>query len=120
MPNIQLPLNEIPIETPFRVKTGGVAIVVIRSNGRISAYEDVCPHASWPLSQGEVSNGVLECPGHGWEFSVESGQCLNAPAYCLKSVPVVTDGDFVHFQCENLAAGNGRRESQGACESSLS
>jgi len=120
MPNIQVPLNEIPLETPFRVKTGGVAIVVFRSGARISAYEDVCPHASWPQSQGELSNGVVECAGHGWEFNVETGQCLNAPAYCLKSVPFAVDGDVVHFQCEHMAAGNDRPVSQGnACESSL-
>lgn len=120
MPNIQLLLSEIPVEALFRVKSGEVALVVIHSNGRISAFEDVCPHAFWPLSQGQLSNGILECPGHAWEFSVESGQCLNAPAYCLHSVPAVVDGEFVRFECEHLTARNGRRLSQGsACASSL-
>ena len=76
-------------------------LVVIRTEGQISAYENVCPHAFWPLSDGSVWNGVLECPGHGWEFSVASGRCLNAPAYCLTPISVTVQGEAVQLQWEN-------------------
>ena len=75
-------------------------LVAIRSAAGIFAYEDVCPHAFWPLSDGVAQNGVLECPGHGWEFSVENGRCLNAPAYCLTPVSVNVQGEMVLLQWE--------------------
>jgi nitrite reductase/ring-hydroxylating ferredoxin subunit len=99
MPRIELPLHEIPAETLFRVKLGGMAIVAFLSGGHISAFEDVCPHAAWPLSEGEVVDGVVECPGHGWQFNLATGRCLNAPAYCLTPVQAVIDGDCVRFEC---------------------
>jgi len=79
MCNIKLSIADIPFEIPFRIKHDGVAIVVYQSREGIRAYEDVCPHAAWPLSSGVVCDGVLECPGHGWEFNIQTGQCLNAP-----------------------------------------
>jgi nitrite reductase/ring-hydroxylating ferredoxin subunit len=116
MPIIELSLQEIPSETLFRVKREGVAMVVFRSAGRVSAFADVCPHAAWPLSQGEVEEGVVECPGHGWKFSLATGQCLNAPAYCLTPVLTTIEGDRVRFEfaplpdrdsCQRLQDGSG-------------
>lgn len=102
MPNIELALAAIPMDQPLHVKGHGVRIVVIRSQRGIHAYEDVCPHAGWPLSNGEVNCGVLECPGHGWEFSVETGRCVNAPAYSLTPIPLRVDGDRLFLECERV------------------
>jgi nitrite reductase/ring-hydroxylating ferredoxin subunit len=102
MPNIRVSLHDIPSGTPLRVTSGDVAIVVLRSHGQISAFEDVCPHAFWPLSSGEVEDDVLVCPGHGWEFKLDTGQCRNAPAYCLQTVPLTIEGDTVVLQCDGL------------------
>lgn len=75
-------------------------LVILRTESQISAYEDVCPHAFWPLSEGIVRDGVLECPGHGWEFSVSTGHCLNAPAYCLTPVSLHVSGEQIHLEWE--------------------
>ena len=97
MPNIDLIVAELPLDAPFRLKHEGMAVVVIRTESGVHAYKDVCPHAFWPLSRGTVSAGVLECAGHGWEFSVSTGRCLNAPDYCLTGVSAQLDGDVVHL-----------------------
>src|SRR5262249_17380835 len=109
MSNIKLRIADVPFEIPFRIKHDGVAIVVYQSDEGIRAYEDVCPHAAWPLSSGLVCNGVLECPGHGWEFNIQTGQCLNAPVYCLTPVNVRVDGDSVHLDYDPSTFRNGRR-----------
>ncbi len=87
-------------------------MVVFRSAGRISAFVDVCPHAAWPLSQGEVEEKVVECPGHGWKFSLDTGICLNAPAYCLTPVLTTIEGDHVRFEFTPLPAHDNRQCSQ--------
>jgi nitrite reductase/ring-hydroxylating ferredoxin subunit len=119
MPTIELLLHEIPWDSPFHVSRDGVNIVVIRSKSGVSAFEDVCPHAFWPLSQGQVNDGVLECPGHGWEFHVETGRCLNAPAYCLTSVAVLVDGERICLEYESRTVPGGRQLAgapQAACK----
>jgi nitrite reductase/ring-hydroxylating ferredoxin subunit len=103
MPRIEISLQEIPLDTPFRVEQPGMPIVVLRTEQGITAFEDRCPHAFWPLSEGEIYDGVLECPGHGWEFDVTSGRCLNAPAYCLTPVSVTIEAGMVQL-CWSEAA----------------
>lgn len=64
----------------------------------MSAFEDVCPHAFWPLSDGCVRNGLIECPGHGWEFELQSGKCVNAPAYALTRVTTTIVGELLRIE----------------------
>jgi nitrite reductase/ring-hydroxylating ferredoxin subunit len=96
MPRIEHKLNEIPFDRPFRLEHLGTPIVLIRKGDSVAAYLDRCPHAHWPLSEGEIVNGTLHCAGHGWEFDVLTGRCINAPAYSLKGFSVtVSIGNVV-------------------------
>jgi nitrite reductase/ring-hydroxylating ferredoxin subunit len=105
MPRTEVPLNRLPVDQPVRVEAEDMGIVVIRTASGITAYEDVCPHAQWRLSGGEVINGRLECPGHGWEFDVSTGGCVTVPAYCLRPVRVdVLENGMVALAWEKARA----------------
>jgi nitrite reductase/ring-hydroxylating ferredoxin subunit len=95
MPRIELKLSEIPFEGPFHLEHLGTPIVLIRDRDNVVAYLDRCPHAQWPVSEGEIDHGILHCPGHGWQFDVVTGRCLNAPAYRLKPFSVTLSDDSV-------------------------
>jgi nitrite reductase (NADH) small subunit len=95
MPRIERKLNEIPFDRPFRLEHSATPIVLIRKGDSVAAYLDRCPHAQWPVSEGEIENGILHCPGHGWEFDVLTGRCVNAPAYSLKGFSVIVSTDNV-------------------------
>jgi nitrite reductase/ring-hydroxylating ferredoxin subunit len=95
MPRIEIQPDEIPLEIPVRLKHDRTAIVVIRTTSGLSAFHDRCPHAQWPVSDGEIIDGVLVCPGHGWQFNVSTGQCLNSSVYQLKPLSVVMYNDSV-------------------------
>lgn len=97
MPAVELPLARIPLNEPMQVATEQGPLLVMRSSQGVLAYEDRCPHAFWPLSNGEVCESVLECPGHGWKFDLETGRCLNVPAYCLSAVKVTIEGETVRL-----------------------
>ncbi len=47
--------------------------------GAPHAWTDRCPHRGARLSMGQVIQGQLECPYHGWRFA-PSGQCSLVPA----------------------------------------
>ncbi|WP_028223130.1 aromatic ring-hydroxylating oxygenase subunit alpha [Paraburkholderia oxyphila] len=54
-------------------------IVIVRLNGEISVFDDICPHRGTRLSLGHVRDGSrLECPYHGWQFNQE-GELTLAP-----------------------------------------
>ena len=98
MPNAELSLAGLPADSLVHIEQNGANLLVVHSQGRVFAYQDRCPHAFWPLSQGTLAGTVLECPGHGWEFDIRTGRCLNAPAYCLSSVAVTVSGDTVALE----------------------
>jgi nitrite reductase/ring-hydroxylating ferredoxin subunit len=98
MSHIEIKLDEIPLEMPVHLKHDGVAIVVIRTRGGVSAFHDQCPHAQWPISEGEMVDGVLVCPGHGWQFNATTGQCLNSPAYQLKPLSVIINSNSIQIE----------------------
>ena len=88
MPHVDVSLDELPIGQPIRLEVGATGAVVVRTGDHVAAFEDVCPHAKYRLSSGEVIAGHLECPGHGWEFSIVTGQCVTEPSYCLRALNV--------------------------------
>lgn len=56
-------------------------IALFRSEAGIGALIDRCPHRNYPLSEGRVYKGTLECPYHGWRFRTD-GTCAQVPG-CL-------------------------------------
>jgi len=48
------------MNAPFRVEHDGMGVVIIRTESQISSFEDTCPHAYWPLSEGILRDGMLE------------------------------------------------------------
>jgi 3-phenylpropionate/trans-cinnamate dioxygenase ferredoxin subunit len=97
MMRIAVPIDSLPLGKPVRLEIDGVGIVVIRGSA-IHAFEDLCPHAKWRLSDGELVDGRLECPGHGMQFELSSGQCIDVDSHCLEPVKVSVHGDNAEFE----------------------
>jgi 3-phenylpropionate/trans-cinnamate dioxygenase ferredoxin component len=104
MPNLTLPLSELQPDSLRQIEHAGTQLVVVRSNGKVFAFHDQCPHAFWPLSEGTLRNTILECAGHGWEFDLETGRCLTAPVYCLAPVAANIEGDTVRLHWPDSVA----------------
>jgi phenylpropionate dioxygenase-like ring-hydroxylating dioxygenase large terminal subunit len=69
-----------PLEAPSRVTLLGQDLVLWRDDaGQAAAFVDRCPHRGARLSLGRVSDGLLECPYHGWRFG-RDGRCRHIPA----------------------------------------
>lgn len=118
MSSTEISLSSITPDLVHLVQHAGASLIVVRSGERVFAFHDKCPHAFWPLSQGTLRGTILECPGHGWEFDLESGRCLTTPVYCLTPVEVHIDGDSIRLQWpENFAgaSGNGSAKKLVAC-----
>lgn len=67
-------------DIPQAVKVLGEELVLFRDDrGRIGLLGLSCPHRGASLEYGDIENGGLRCPYHGWLFDV-GGQCLAMPA----------------------------------------
>ena len=67
--------------TPLTVE--GVALVAVRRGAEVSVFEGLCPHQGTALGDGEVVDGHLVCPAHGWRFDCASGRRAGDARTCL-------------------------------------
>ncbi|MEL6403464.1 MAG: non-heme iron oxygenase ferredoxin subunit [Chloroflexota bacterium] len=56
------------------------SILLMNIDGKFYAVENMCSHAEFELSTGEMSGCKIECPKHGAWFDVRSGEPLSPPA----------------------------------------
>ena len=72
--------RSVDVAAPMAVRLCGEDLVVWRGgDGEVAAAADRCPHRQAPLSNGVVTDGVLECPYHGWSFDT-TGRCVLLPS----------------------------------------
>jgi nitrite reductase/ring-hydroxylating ferredoxin subunit len=76
------------------VQVGARRIGVYRHAGAWHAIKDVCPHAGVSLAKGPVRGGTVMCVGHGWVFSLATGDIVSGPpGFSVATYPVrVLDG----------------------------
>jgi 3-phenylpropionate/trans-cinnamate dioxygenase ferredoxin subunit len=88
-------LAELSDNKPLRVELAELDVAVIKVGEQVFAIEDVCSHAEFPLSDGEVSGCTVECELHGSRFDLRTGRPTGPPA--TMPVPVfptaVVDGE---------------------------
>lgn len=53
---------------------GGERVAVFRHEGKLHAVSNVCRHQAGPLGEGEIIDGCITCPWHGWQYKPEDGQ----------------------------------------------
>ncbi len=77
-------------------------LFVVRSNGRLYAYENSCPHTDGPLDWTPdqfltVERDFIQCATHGALFRIETGECLDGPCLgqWLRAVRVVLEDGVV-------------------------
>ena len=62
------------------VHAGGKRVVVGRTGKGYVAFQDRCTHKGGPLSDGVLMCGTVQCPWHGSQFDVHTGEVKAGPA----------------------------------------
>jgi nitrite reductase/ring-hydroxylating ferredoxin subunit len=88
-------VHEIPPGSGRTVEVNGIRIALFNVNGTFYAIDNTCPHAGGPLGEGTLCGQVVECPWHGWRFSVVSGQRVGHPHFEVARCPVRIEGGHV-------------------------
>ena len=58
---------------------GGFEILAVNTEDGVRVYRGVCPHLGGPLLEGEVADGAVRCPWHGYAFDLRTARCRTAP-----------------------------------------
>lgn len=94
--------GEVPEGEPTAVEAGGQKLVLILQDGEVHALEDRCSHEEYPLHNGEVLDGQIECALHGARFEIASGKPKALPAVKpVKRFEARLEGDEIQVRLES-------------------
>lgn len=72
----------------LRVEVEGTAIALFQTADKVYAFADLCVHQDRSLFKGTLLHGKVICPGHQWQFELETGyeadQDLCQPTYQVR------------------------------------
>lgn len=73
-------------------------LILYQTDTKVVCYQNACAHMGMPLDMGTLDKGTLTCPHHGFQFLLESGECLTAPEVQLHTHAVRIVGDTVEVK----------------------
>ncbi len=73
--------TDLPIGELMLVEVEDERIMLANIGGQFYAVPDECTHAGCSLSDGTLDGKLIECPCHGSQFDVRTGEVVSAPAY---------------------------------------
>lgn len=77
------------------VEVGGKEIALFYVDDVVYALDNTCPHAGFPLGDGDLNGDWVICPGHSFYYSLKTGDCQNDPGKRATCFEVVVAGDDV-------------------------
>ena len=78
----------------------GRDLLLHRSGAVVSCVDNACAHMGMPLDGGDVHEGTLRCPHHGFTYLLATGECLTVPEVQLKVHAVKVTNDRVAVRLE--------------------
>ena len=76
---LALALADPPDGATCTAEVDGHSLLLSRFGDRVTCFENACAHMGMPLDGGDIAEGVITCPYHGFQYALETGECLTAP-----------------------------------------
>jgi toluene monooxygenase system ferredoxin subunit len=79
--------SELPADSRRVIEHDGCRVLLLNVDGALYAFESVCPHQQYPLDDGEIADGRLTCPFHGYSYRLETGENDYPSCFYPKHLP---------------------------------
>ncbi|MEH2047586.1 NifU family protein [Nostoc sp.] len=93
-------IKQVPEFSVLAVQLAGNSLILHRQGIIVKCYRNACTHLGSALDKGKVENGIITCPSHGFQYKLETGECLTAPDVSLQSYPVKIKDDKVFVKLQ--------------------
>ncbi|MEH2331985.1 NifU family protein [Nostoc sp.] len=93
-------IEQVPEFSVLAVQLAGNSLILHRQGIIVKCYRNACTHLGSALDRGKVENGIITCPSHGFQYKLETGECLTAPDVSLQSYPVKIKDDKVFVKLQ--------------------
>ena len=91
-------LRDIPPGGRLLVEIHGVEALLLNIDGKIFATGNYCPHEEVEMDRSSLCGRLLTCWEHGYEFRVDSGECLTDSSLRLPVFRVEVKGGRVYVE----------------------
>ncbi len=94
--------SDLPVGQAILVEVGGRSIAVFNVNGEVYALDNTCSHRGGPLCEGFIdqNNLTVQCPWHGWVYSLASGGSPINPLASVEKFDVMVEGEEVKLSLD--------------------
>jgi nitrite reductase/ring-hydroxylating ferredoxin subunit len=97
-------LDDFPDNSTHSIRSGQLALLLVRRGGQLFVYENRCPHTHKTLDpQGgslATSGGLLiQCQRHAAQFIPDTGECVAGPCLgeTLKALSFTVRGSAIYL-----------------------
>lgn len=66
-------VTDIPEKRACIRTISGERVAIFKYDGKVSAVSNVCQHQNGPLGEGEIIDGCITCPWHGFQYMPDTG-----------------------------------------------
>ncbi len=90
--------GELEVDRLTTVVAAGRAICITRTSDGYGALDNRCPHQGGPLGDGQIENGYVICPWHGYEYNPCTGKPPEGFSDAATGYPIELRGDGLYVQ----------------------
>ncbi|MEG3438883.1 Rieske (2Fe-2S) protein [Pannus brasiliensis CCIBt3594] len=70
------------------IKMEGHSILPHRNGLKVTAFRNACNHLGMAIDDGEITDNILTCPHHHFEYRLDTGEYLTVPDPPLQSYSI--------------------------------
>ena len=86
---------DVSVGGALKVEKDDLILAVFNVNGEFYVTDDTCTHGPGSLSEGYITDDVVECDFHNGAFNIKTGEVVAPPCIVpLKTYPaIIEDGN---------------------------
>ena len=85
--------NQISEGEAKMIRTKDNEVAVFKSNGKLCAIQNICPHEGGQLSKGWLEGDEVVCPLHRYKFHSKTGVCSTDRQLSAKTFKLIPQGE---------------------------
>ncbi len=87
---------DVAVGGALKVEKNDLLLAVFNVNGEFYVTDDTCTHGPGSLSEGYITDDVVECDFHNGAFNIKTGEVVQPPCIVpLRTYAVEVEGDTV-------------------------
>ena len=91
--------GNVPVGGALKVEAKDLTLAVFNVNGDFYVTDDTCTHGPGSLSEGYITDDVVECDFHNGAFNIRTGEVVAPPCIIpLKTYPAIVEDGNVYIE----------------------